>query len=500
MATLGVWLTGLLIFIISLLILYLVYSTWNFGIFKKMGIKGPPPNPFFGNHMVIAKKGFPEADMMWWREHGDVFGYFSGRSPMLVVADPDMLKEILVKQFQNFTDRIVFKGFNGDLEENLSAQQGKAWKRCRAIVSPTFTSGKLRKMDPLIKEAGDALVQHIKRTIKTNDKVECTWLFGCYTVDVIASTAFGIKIDSQSDPEDKFVRMVSKLIAVKLSSPLLFIAFLLPALGIPLAKLLKVSFVDSEASSFFRKEIEKAINTRDSSKKEYIDFIQLMMEAHNDDPDETNEKRGLTSTEIIANCLLFFFAGYETTASTLSFLAYFLAIHPDVQQKIYEEILSELGDEEPGYDNIGKLNYMDMCINETMRMYPISPRTDRTCVHDAEVKGLKIPKGMDIAIPIWILHHSDKLWENPEKFDPERFSAENKAKMNPYQFLPFGYGPRLCIGKRLALTEIKIAMTKLLREFEIKTSTETHIPPKLKNSGLVKPEDMWLKITQRKST
>ncbi|XP_062621095.1 cytochrome P450 3A19-like, partial [Saccostrea cucullata] len=205
----------------------------------------------------------------------------------------------------------------------------------------------------------------------------------------------------------------------------------------------------------------------------------------------------LTSTEIIANCLLFFFAGYETTANTLSFFVYLLALHPDIQQRVYNEIVSELGDEEPGYDNIGKLQYMEMCINETMRMYPVAARTDRTCVQDTEVNGLKIPKGMQIAIPIWILHHSEKLWEDPEKFDPERFSAENKAKMNPYKFMPFGYGPRICIGKRLALIEIKVAMTKLLRQFVLSTCSKTNIPPKLTNRGLTKPETMCLKVTER---
>ncbi|XP_062611389.1 cytochrome P450 3A24-like, partial [Saccostrea cucullata] len=420
-ATLGTLITGLLIFIVCVLILFLIYTKWNFGIFKKMGVKGPPPHILFGNHMTIAKKGFAQADMMWWREYGDVFGYFSGRSPTLVVADTDMLKEILVKQFQNFTDRAVLRGFSGDMEENLTAQQGKAWKSSRTILSPTFTSGKLRKMDSLITEAGDALVQHIKRKIKETDDVDFEGVFGCYTIDVIASTAFGIKIDSQRDPEDKFARMVSQLINVPISSPFLSLVFMFPTLSRPIAKHFKLTFFNKEALEFFKGEIEKEFNTRDSSKKEYVDFIQLMMDAHNDNPQETDEKRGLTSTEIIANCLLFFFAGYETTASTLSFLVYLLAVHPDIQQRVYNEIVSELGDEEPGYDNIGKLQYMEMCINETMRMYPVAARTDRTCVQDTEVNGLKIPKGMQIAIPIWILHHSEKLWEDPEKFDPERF-------------------------------------------------------------------------------
>ncbi|XP_061187622.1 cytochrome P450 3A24-like [Saccostrea echinata] len=531
MVTLGVLISGVLIFIICVLLLFLLYTTWNFGIFKKMGIKGPPPNILVGNHKTVAEMGTVEADMMWWREYGNVFGHFNGRSPMLVVADPEMLKEILVKQFQNFTDRASPRGFGGDAEENVSSQQGNVWKNSRAILSPTFTAGKLRKMDPLINEAGEALVQHVKRKTKENDEVDFADLFGRYTVEVIASTAFGLKINSQRDPDDKFLQMVSKLIFVKRTSPLLTLAFVIPILARPIAKFFNVSFLNEEASAFLghlshsgdlllsvfvRRRascvvrcaltfehfqlnvVIKEMTTRNTSKREYIDFIQLMMEAHNDDPQKAEEKRGLSSKEIIANCLLFFFAGYETTAATLTYMAYLLALHPDVQRRLYDEIVMELGDEEPGYDNVGKLQYMDMCINETMRMFPVAPRTDRTCVQDTEVNGLKVPKGMKIAIPIWILHHSDKLWKNPEKFDPERFTPENKAKLNPYQFMPFGYGPRICIGKRLALTEIKVAMTKILREFEFTTCSKTNVPPKFRNgASLVQPVDMWLRVIVR---
>ncbi|XP_022290648.2 cytochrome P450 3A24-like [Crassostrea virginica] len=497
MATLGLWVTGLLVVIVCLLILLYLYSTWNFGVFKKMGIKGPKPRIFFGNHMTIAKKGFTEADMEWWREYGDVFGYFSGPTPMLVVADTGMLQEILVKQFNNFTDRASPRGISGIMEENLSLQKGAVWKSSRSILTPTFTSGKLRKMDPLINEAADALIAHIKKNTNESNEVNFAWLFGCYTLDVIASTAFGIKIDSQRDPNDIFVRMAAKVLAVKLSSPYLTLAFIFPALMKPFSKLFDISVLDPEASDFFKQQTEKIINSRETIQQEYADFVQLMMEAHNDNPEDNGSRRGLTSKEIISNSVLFFFAGYETTSATLSFFTYFLALHQDVQQKLYEEIVTELGEEEPGYNNVGKLQYMDMCLKEAMRLYPASSRTDRTCVRDTEVNGLKIPKDMQIAIPIWVLHHSDKLWEDPEKFDPERFSPENQAKMNPYQYMPFGFGPRICIGKRLAITEMKVAIIKLLKEFVVLKCNKTKIPPKMLSSGLNKPEDMWMKVELR---
>lgn len=138
------------------------------------------------------------------------------------------------------------------MNENLSAQQGKVWKSSRSILSPTFTTGKLRKMDPLIKEAADSLVLHIKKRINECNEVDFAWLFGCYTLDVIASTAFGIKVDSQRDPNDKFVRMASKILAIKVNSPYLTLAFVLPILMRPLSKLFNITALTKRLRSFSR--------------------------------------------------------------------------------------------------------------------------------------------------------------------------------------------------------------------------------------------------------
>ncbi|KAK3102689.1 hypothetical protein FSP39_013152 [Pinctada imbricata] len=144
----------------------------------------------------------------------------------------------------------------------------------------------------------------------------------------------------------------------------------------------------------------------------------------------------MTFQEILSNALIFFFAGYETTASTLSFLAYELAHNQDIQDKLFEEVMKNVGEDEADYDNVSNLPYLDMCINETLRKYPPALRLDRTCTHDTDLLGLKVPKGMVVNVPIYAIHHSPDLWENPDKFDPDRYIDDvlsiNNSKFADY--------------------------------------------------------------------
>ncbi|KAK3102135.1 hypothetical protein FSP39_009074 [Pinctada imbricata] len=231
---------------------------------------------------------------------------------------------------------------------------------------------------------------------------------GGYTMDVIASTAFGINVNSNKNPQDPFVDNASRFVANEITSWKVFVI-------------------------------------------------------------------RMTFKEILANALIFFFAGYETTAATLSFLSYELAHNQDIQDKLYKEIMENIGEEEPGYDNVSKLPYLEMCINETLRKYPPAFRVDRICTRDTELLDFKIPRGMIVTVPIYAIHHSPDLWEDPETYDPNRFLPENKATMTQFQFIPFGYGPRNCIGMRLALLEAKIAAVAVLKKFRFLVGDKTKV-------------------------
>ncbi|XP_057620695.1 cytochrome P450 3A31-like [Chionomys nivalis] len=206
----------------------------------------------------------------------------------------------------------------------------------------------------------------------------------------------------------------------------------------------------------------------------------------------------LSDTEIMAQSIIFIFGGYETTSSTLAFALYLLDTHPDIQKKLQEEIDVALPNKAPpSYDKVMEMEYLDMVLSETLRLYTISDRLERVCKQDMEMGGVFIPKGSVVMVPIFSLHRDPQYWPEPEEFRPERFSKENKGRINPYVYMPFGYGPRNCIGMRFALMNMKLALTKL-QNFSFQPCKETQIPLKLHRKPLLKPEKLIvLKVVPR---
>jgi cytochrome P450 family 6 len=188
----------------------------------------------------------------------------------------------------------------------------------------------------------------------------------------------------------------------------------------------------------------------------------------------------------------------------MTFALYELALNKDVQDKLRKEIVEavEKGEGKLSYDTIFELKYLDMVINETMRKFPPAFILFRTCSKAFKIPGTEmiIPKGTDIHINIYSLHHDPEYFPNPEKFDPERFSAENAASIVPFSYFPFGGGQRSCVGRRFGLMQSKVGIIKLIQNFEFSVCDKTSIPLKfLEPTLFLTPlNKMWLKVTKVK--
>ncbi|XP_077880843.1 cytochrome P450 3A21-like [Ictidomys tridecemlineatus] len=225
-----------------------------------------------------------------------------------------------------------------------------------------------------------------------------------------------------------------------------------------------------------------------------IDFLQLMIDSQNSQDKEPYQ--ALSDLEIAAQSIIFILAGYENTSTTLSFIMYLLATHPDIQKKLQQEIDETLPNKAPvTYDVLFEMKYLDMVVNETLRLYPIIERILRVCKKDVELNGVLIPRGTIVAIPTYSLHQNSMYWPEPEKFYPERyrapekgnpplrgcfthilrFSKKNKDSINPYVYMPFGNGPRNCIGMKFALMNMKLAVIRLLQNFSFHPCKETQV-------------------------
>ena len=309
-------------------------------------------------------------------------------------------------------------------------------------------------------------------------------LFGCFTMDVIARCAFAVETNTHDDQQHPFVVNAKRFFTF--GQWKLLIGIMTPKF---IRRLLNINVVDTGAFDYMVKLGHHMIDERrkhgiKAENRNYNDFLQLMLEAGREEGDKESvgDKKSLTDEEIIANIVLILLAGYETTASLLTYSSYLLALHPEIQTKLRQEIETAKKDNNGvlGYETLTSLPYLDAVITETLRMYPPVTKVDRQCSEDYtlvhEGKRIFIPKGAAVMIPIYAVHHMEEYYPNPDRFNPNRFLPENKDRLTPYTFLSFVAGPRNCIGMRFALLEAKLALSNLLMDFDFVRSPQTSVP------------------------
>ncbi|XP_076416745.1 cytochrome P450 3A5-like isoform X2 [Peromyscus maniculatus bairdii] len=447
--------------------------------------------------MLNYRRGISKYDIECHKKYGNMWGLYEGLLPVLIITEPDMIKNVLVKEFYSvFTNR-HFLGPTGIMKKGVARSENEEWKRIRSLLTPTFSSGKLKEMFPIVQEYGDVMVKNMSQEVEKGKSVNMKDIFGAYSMDVTIGTLFGVKVDSLNKPQDPFVKNTRKLITFDFFNPLAFSTALFPFLCRIYDKL-NISMFPNEAISFLKKFIDKTKKDRLENPQEHrVDFLQLMMNSQNSKDMESYKP--LSDLEILTQSITFIFAGYETTSTTLSFITYLLAIHPHVQKKLQQEIDTVLPNKAPvTYEALVEMEYLDMVVNETMRLHPVAIRLNRLSKKDAVINGVFIPKGTQVAIPVFVLHRDPKYWPDPEEFHPERFSKENKDRINPFTFLPFGHGPRNCIGMRFSLINMKLAIVKILQNFSLSPCEETEIPLKLGKKVINTPENpIFLKIISR---
>ncbi|XP_061553449.1 cytochrome P450 3A40-like isoform X1 [Phycodurus eques] len=468
-----------------------LYGNAPYGFFKKLGIKGPKPLPFIGTFLAY-RRGIHNFDQECFRKYGKVWGLYDGRQPVMAIMDTAMIKTILVKEcYSVFTNRRDM-GLNGPLSDAVSIAEDEDWKRIRSVLSPSFTSGRLKEMYSIMLQHSSNLIKSLQRKVDADEVIDVKNVFGPYSMDVVASTAFSVDIDSINRPADPFVANIKKMTNFDLMNPWLMLIVIFPFLR-PMIEKMEFSFFPADMLAFFYNFLKTIKSERNKNNCENrVDFMQLMVDSQisESSKENGNNQKGLTDHEILSQAMIFIFAGYETSSSSLCFLAYNLATHPDIQKSLQEEIDETFPDKvRPSYDDLMQMEYLDMVMNESSRLYPIANRLERVAKASVEVSGVTIPKETVVMVPIYTLHRDPSLWPEPDSFKPERFRKENKDNIDPYAFLPFGAGPRNCIGMRFALLMMKLALVEILQHYSFVTCKETDIPMELGRDGFTAPKN-----------
>uniref|UniRef100_A0A672LQ62 Cytochrome P450 3A n=1 Tax=Sinocyclocheilus grahami TaxID=75366 RepID=A0A672LQ62_SINGR len=459
--------------------LLFIYGSWPHGVFKKLGIPGPKALPFFGT-ILEYRKGIHHFDVECFEKYGRVWGIYDARQPVLCIMDQSIIKTILVKEcYSLFTNRRNFR-LNGPLYDAVSIAEDDNWRRIRSVLSPSFTSGRLKEMFGIMKTHSHILVDNLGKAATRGEAVDIKEFFGAYSMDVVTSTAFSVDIDSLNNPKDPFVTNIKKMLKFDFLNPLFLIIALFPFIT-PVLDKMDYALFPTFVTDFFYTALKKLKSERVAKDhKKRVDFLQLMVDSQTGKPErgssEEHTEKGLSDHEILSQSMIFIFAGYETTSSTLSFFFYNLATNPEAMKKLQEEIDQTFADKAPvDYEAVMNMEYLDAALHESLRLFPVAGRLERVCKKTVDINGLLIPKDMVVMIPTYALHRDPDYWSDPESFKPERFTKDNNESIDPYMYMPFGLGPRNCIGMRFAQVTMKLAIVEILQRFDVSVCDQTQV-------------------------
>ncbi|XP_043278294.1 cytochrome P450 9e2-like [Venturia canescens] len=507
-----------LILIFTLLFGYLVtrYVLWRKSHkLKKLGVLHPKPWPVIGNitSLVCLRSHLTEmmCDIYKFNEEADYVGFYSFTDPIILIRSPNLIKNIVIKNFDHFTDHTTFLDpeLNSLFSKNLASLRGEKWRKVRNLLSPAFTGSKMKSMFKLITKCGQNFVDYLVEVQSQKPElIESKETFTRYTNDVIASCAFGVSVDSMRNPKNEFYLMGRE---VSNFGGLRGIKIVLARLLPNVFKLFKLSLISPKTEVFFENLIKETIAMREKEGITRPDMIQLMMESRGKKCGGENDDHDLTIQEMTAQAFVFFLGGFETSATVMCFVAHEIAGNPDIQTRLRNEI-DDVMTETNGdvtYEAINGMPYLDAVVNETLRIYPIGLIVERMCVKTFELppalpgaKPITIEPGQTIWFPVFSVHRDPKYYPNPEKFDPERFMSTSKTDIDPFTYIPFGQGPRMCIGNRFALLEIKVLVFHLLAKCYIKPGPKARWPVVFnkKDASLMPKEGFGLEIEPRNTS
>ena len=500
--------TIVLLLTVLFLIRFYIHRKWQ--VLKKQNIPHNPPSiRKLGNLLENIKNpnAIFTAQIENKKKFGRICGAYDGLHPRVTIYDPDVLKQIFIKEFSSFSRRSNnFRRINGkELNLGVNIISGEHWKRVRNTLSPSFSSSKMKEMFGIIDGCIDATLNRLSKILKEKDEqFEAKEVFSRLSLDVICSAAFSTKVNAQTNDgkPPQIIEKAQKAFDFSVfGRPWFLLVILFPSIE-RLLELFKFSIFSKETILYFSSLVDRLIQTHSSqTEKQRTDLMQLMLQARISDKDVKNGiSKGLTATEIVGNSMILMLAGFDTTANAMIFLAYNLATHQDVQKKLIQELDDALEDHgKLTFDVVNKMKYLEMCINESLRLYGIVPINSRFCDKDVTIGDITISKGTRVIAPVYALSHDEEYWDKPYEFNPERM--EDMSKIDPIIFQPFGAGPRNCIGMRFAMMEIKLAFCKILQRFSLDVTDDTPEPPlDVVFKASVQPKKSFhLKIKQRSS-
>ncbi|XP_052839472.1 LOW QUALITY PROTEIN: cytochrome P450 6a9-like [Drosophila gunungcola] len=471
---------GVFIYVLTAVVVLVGYLglKWRRALqyWQNLGIPCEEPHILMGSLSgVQTSRSFCDVWMEYYnkfRGSGPFAGFYWFQRPGILVLDTSLAKLILIKEFNKFTDRGFYHSTEDDpLSGQLFLLDGQKWKSMRSKLSTTFTSGNMNYMFPTVVKVGHEFIAVFGQTMEKSPIVEVKDILARFTPDVIGTCAFGIECSSLKDPPDAEFRVMGRRAVFEQRHGTIGIVVINCFQN--LARRLHMKITIEDAEHFFLRIVRETVFFREQNNIRRNDFMDQLIDLKN--------SVSLTILEMAAQAFVFFGAGFETSSTTMGFALYKLAQHQDIQDRVRiecQEVIANCNGELT-YESMKDLVYLDQVISETLRLYTVLPVLNRECLEDFVVPDnpkYVIKKGMPVLIPAGAMHRDENLYPNPNTFDPDNFSADRVQERDSMEWLPFGEGPRNCIGMRFGQMQARVGLAFLINEFKFSLCDQTTIP------------------------
>lgn len=399
----------------------------------------------------------------------DVIGMHIGRFPVILFNRPEHVQSILVEHAYDFTKGAYLHNiFRPVIGDGIFTSEGDLHRRQRKLMAPSFQPRHIASYTEAIGFYGDQLQRSWEEDAVINIDQQMIGL----TMSIIGKALFGADVFTGTDQLGAAMTVFSEYVATALSR-------LFP---IPYTIPVRTHRRTYKAIAFVRHRLQRLIDERRSHPGERNDLLSRLLEVRDEDGQPMEDE------QVMAECLLLFSAGHESIAAALTWSWYLLCLHPEIYTRLHQEVDGVLQGRMPTYMDLARLPFCLQVLKESMRLYPPAFAVGRKPLQDREIGGYQVSKNSLILISPFTMHRRPDFYPEPERFDPGRFAPQHEKMLPRHAFMPFGAGPRVCIGNHFALMEGQLLLALLAQRVHFSLEPGQHIVADLKRHMILRPD------------
>ena len=396
-------------------------------------------------------------------KYGEIFSLSLPLTRLVIAAKPEYAKYVLVDNNKNYQKSLAYDMLKLLLGNGLLTSEGEFWKKQRRLAQPAFHKQKLADLTAMMVRRAQNEVDSMKSKADSGEYFDVAPQMTNLTLEIISEAIFSNGVEDKADLISRQITLLNQYATDKLNAPIRFPPLFPTPANVKERKAIKI--------------LDKIIfDIIDKRRKEGIsksDLLSMLLDARDEETGEVMDNKQLRD-----EVMTIFIAGNETTANAMAWTLYLLSQNPEAEAKMIKEIDEKLdAGVELNFQNVLGFQYVRQVIDESMRLFPPAWIVGRRNTEEDEIGGYRIKKMTNVLMPIWYFHHSEKYWDEPLKFKPERFAPELKNNIDRYVYFPFGGGPRLCIGNNFAIMEMQIILILMYRKYKFRLKEGFPVEP-----------------------